>query len=454
MPSPRILARISALSLLAFLPPALGAQPPSTDPEIAELRRQLAELTHRLTELETSQAQTAQTAAQAARATDDTPKVTLDRKGLTVASADQNYSLTLDGLIQLDGRFYFDDPQDTDTFLVRRLRPSLRGTLYRDFDFRGQVEFAGSSVSVLDAWARYTYSPALRLKVGKMKTPVGLERLQSPADLFLAERGLASNLTPTRDIGAMVEGKAFDRVLEYQLGVFNGAGNNQNPNADFNSPKTVSVRFYLTPFAAATDSALAGLSFGLAGSYGDEAGQATPTQKTPGQETFFQYASGTTATGEHTRLNPQISYFYGPFGLIAEAIYDRQAFSRGGVEQTVDSWGWTIAPSYVLTGGKNTYKGVVLDKGAGLNEGGIGAWMVSARYAGMLIGEGAYAGVAASQLANPANTARTAQDFGLSVNWYPVPNLKVMLDYDHTTFSDGGYGPTEHALVTRVQVAF
>ncbi len=453
MPSLRVLSRISAFSLLALLSPTLGAQP-SSESEIAELRRQLAALSTRLAELESQQAVTAKAAEKAVNSTENTPKVTLGSKGLQVVSPGGDYSLRLDGLIQIDNRSYFGDPQDTNTFLVRRLRPSLRGTLFHDFDFRGQVDFAGSSVSLLDAWLRYTYSPALRVRVGKMKTPIGLERLQSPANLFLPERGLASNLTPTRDIGAELSGKLFDRVLEYQVGVFNGAGNNQNPNNDFNSPKTVSARAYVTPFAADNDSFLSGLGFGLAGSYGDESDQAPPTQKTPGQEVFFQYNSGVSATGEHTRINPQVGLFYERFGLIAEAIYDRQAFARGGEERTVCSWGWTVSPSYVLSGGTNTYKGVIVDKGASLHEGGIGAWMLAARSSGMLIGDEVYAGSAATQLANPATTARTAIDWGLSLNWYPNQNVKVMLDYDNTNFSDGGYGPTQHVLITRLQFAF
>ena len=43
----------------------------------------------------------------------------------------------LHGVLQVDNRSFFDDSgiQGNDGFLLRRARPILQGTLYRDFDF-------------------------------------------------------------------------------------------------------------------------------------------------------------------------------------------------------------------------------------------------------------------------------------------------------------------------------
>jgi phosphate-selective porin OprO and OprP len=45
----------------------------------------------------------------------------------------------------------------------------------------------------------------------------------------------------------------------------------------------------------------------------------------------------------------------------------------------------------------------------------------------------------------------------VGVNWYLNRDVKLMLDYDQTRFHDGAPGgdrPTEHAIMTRVQLVF
>ena len=76
-----------------------------------------------------------------------------------------------------------DDPlSDKDTFLIRRLRPQLAGTVFGLADFLFVPDFAGSQAVVFDAYADVHPTPFLRLRAGKFKSPLGLERLQSDPD--------------------------------------------------------------------------------------------------------------------------------------------------------------------------------------------------------------------------------------------------------------------------------
>ncbi len=456
MTSRKALSRVGALILLTLPTPYLWAQSGTAeDNEIATLREELAFLSARLQDLESKQATTAETAAEAEEKLSSLPDVSFGKKGVIIESADKDYKFRFDGVVQTDARFYPGTSGATDSFLVRRVRPSVRGTLFQDWDFRAQVELAGSSApSILDAFIRYTYSPELRVRIGNMKTGVGLERLQSPAVTIFNERGLASNLTPTRDLGIQLEGEFLDKQIGYQIGLFNGAPNNANPTADLNDPKTVSGRIFFEPWVNEKDSWLQGLGFGFAGSYGNEQNQGLPTQRSPGQLTFFQYNAGTTATGTHYRLNPQLYYFEDHFGIIAEAIYDNQQFGRGGVTQNVGTWGWSVSPTYVIHGGTNGYGGVKIGKGSALSKGGIGAWMIGARSAGILIGSNVFDGTAATQLASPTSQVRQAINFGGDISWYPEDNLRFTLSYDNTNYSQGYDRPTEHAIIARAQVAF
>ena len=95
--------------------------------------------------------------------------------------------------------------QANDTFLIRRFRPSLDGTLFSLVDFRMIPEFAGTVPDPRRLYRRSSLGMAA-VRAGKMKGPVGLERLQSDADLALLERALDQNLCSQRDVGVVSSG--------------------------------------------------------------------------------------------------------------------------------------------------------------------------------------------------------------------------------------------------------
>ena len=86
---------------------------------------------------------------------------------------------------------------------------------------------------------------------------------------------------------------------------------------------------------------------------------------------------------------------------------------------------------------------------------GPGAWELVARVDAWKIDDTVFH----HGLANPATQAEKALEWGVGVNWYINPFLKVMLDYNQTSFdggggADGGNRETEHLIGTRFQVAF
>jgi phosphate-selective porin OprO/OprP len=65
--------------------------------------------------------------------------------------------LKIRGLLQADGRFFAKSEtlQANDTFLIRRFRPAIEGTLFSIVDYRLIPEFAGT-VQILDAYVDLT----------------------------------------------------------------------------------------------------------------------------------------------------------------------------------------------------------------------------------------------------------------------------------------------------------
>ena len=113
------------------------------------------------------------------------------------------------------------------------------------------------------------------MRVGKFKPPVDLERLQSASDIVFAERALATNLAPNRDIGLQLSGEISGGVLAWQAGVFNGVPDLGNGDGDVSDAKDFAGRVFIQPFKTGS---LAGLGVGIAGTTGIERG----TTRRPG----------------------------------------------------------------------------------------------------------------------------------------------------------------------------
>ena len=145
------------------------------------------------------------------------PPVSVSEEGFVLSSESGDFRLQLRGYVQFDGRFYPGDDAGaaTDTFLLRRVRPILSGTVGKYFDFNLTPDFGGGSTVLQDAYIELRASPKLRVRVGKQKPPVGLERLQSATALTFVERSYPSSLLPSRDVGVQLTGPPWSegRVL-------------------------------------------------------------------------------------------------------------------------------------------------------------------------------------------------------------------------------------------------
>src|SRR5207244_10680653 len=121
--------------------------------------------------------------------------VSIGQNVFAFSSADTNFVLKIRGVLQVDSRTFLDDnPNATgnDGFLLRRARPIIEGTVFRDFDFQFIPDFGGNSTQIFDAWLNYRYRPGLQLKLGKFKSPIGLEQLQADVNLSFNERSLVT----------------------------------------------------------------------------------------------------------------------------------------------------------------------------------------------------------------------------------------------------------------------
>ncbi len=412
----------------------------------------------------------------------DSPRLTAGPSGFTFSSADTNFVLKVRGYVQADARFYVNDHSPVnDTFLLRRVRPIFEGTVFQNYDYRIMLDFAtginSSSANngfLQDGYLNVHYWPEFQIQVGKFKEPVGLERLQSGANLLFVERGLPTQLAPNRDVGVQLHGELFDGLLNYAAGVFNGVQDGASGDSDVaDDHKDIAGRLFVHPFRKTSIGPLQGLGFGVGASLGNQAGT-LPSYKTTGQQTFFSYPTGVgtnastanvSADGEHWRLAPQAYYYWGPFGVFGEYVISSQKLRRDAgapLFSTVHNRAWQVAASWFVTGERNSFTPVTPNYSLSLAENRWGALELAARYGELKFDDELFAAASpgGSPLFASSSSARKARSWGVGANWYLNKNIKLTLDYDQTQFDGGSLKPgtvtaqDERVIMSRVQFSF
>ncbi|MEO0317182.1 MAG: hypothetical protein RL404_859 [Pseudomonadota bacterium] len=495
------------LSRLLIATAVIAASPAQADDkaEIEKLRAQILELDQKLRVLDRKQELAAEDLAAKQKAA---PIVSAGDKGFAFKSADGQFEYKLRGLLQFDYRSFSGDayPDAIDGFLARRLRPTFEGTVFGNYGFRFTPEFGEGKSSVVDAYVDIKQVPEAQVRIGKFKPFVGLERLQGGADTKFIERSYVSNnILPNRDLGISVFGDVLNNKLSYAVGLFNGVADGAEATTaqDITSEKEYTARLFATPFAG-DGSALQGLGFGIATTYGNNIGTTSVdargrvsaissglgSYKTPGQaNTFFNYTSSVStntntvndfvlANGRHVRWTPQAYYYYGPLGVLAEYAESSQAVASYKANAswvysenksgTVESNAFQVAASWLLTGEDASFKGVKPLSPFRLGaDGGWGAIELVARYQENSIGKDA-----AHFADKQKGYALGAKTTGIGLNWYLNDASKLSVNYDYTQLKDvtaatsAGLGTpatvaknplsgtTEHLLVARYQLAF
>ncbi|HEY4368015.1 MAG TPA: porin [Steroidobacteraceae bacterium] len=424
---------------------------------------------------------------EATKAVAPAPVVKAGPKGFSFQSADGANVIRLKGTLHFDGHKFLDDsaPATADTWLFRRIRPTLEGTLNGIYDFRFTPDFAGGKTIILDAFLAARLRPWVTITVGKFKVPVGLERYVSANDLRFIERGFPTSLVPNRDLGVQLGGDFAGGAINYSIGYFNGVSdgtssdaNVPTPDADNDGKGDLAARVFLQPFLNSDNFALRGLGFGIAGTYVNSTGNPTstllPTYKTPGQQNFFSFRSfaaasgatpavnGTFADGKRVRVSPQAYYYLANFGVLGEYVQLSQDVSRltptaGTRSAALDNSAWQVQLAWFVTGEDETFKGFTPNTVFSLDNHTWGAWELVARYHELAVDDDAFTG-GANSFANPATAASKASAWGVGVNWYLNQNYKWSLNYDVTRFDGGAAGGAdradEKALFTRFAVGF
>jgi phosphate-selective porin OprO/OprP len=383
------------------------------------------------------------------------PLASAGADGFSVQNESGDFRLQMRGYVHFDGRFFTGDEGAlaVDNFLLRRARPILQGTVGRYFEFQLTPDFGGGTAVIHDAWLDFKPSSKLKVKVGKFKSPVGLERLQSATATHFVERAFPTAIVPNRDIGIQVHGELAGGVFAYAGAFVDGAADGGSLDGDLNDSKDLAGRLFLSPFKKG-DSAFKDLGFGIAGTTGKQTGP-LPAYRSGGQISVITLVTGVTADGTRNRYSPQLSLYSGRFGLLAEyAQSDSKVKKADGARVDLKAKAWQATATFALTADKASYAGLRPKKPFDPSKGQWGALEVVARVHELKLDPSAVD----DGLVDPARSPRKLSGWGVGLNWSLTRNVKQMADFNHVSFTGGAAAradrESENVFFIRTQLVF
>ena len=273
-----------------------------------------------------------------------------------------------------------DEPESPNSDFARR-RISVEGEIRGVVSFEVDAELDAEN-GWRDVYANYQQFGRVQVQGGQFKLPFSMDENTGPTNLDFVYRSLAARvLAPGRDRGMMVHGRVLDRIVRYELGLFDQDGRNartRNPER-VSGGRTFAGRVVAQPFRS-SKSVAADLQAGVAFTSTDVGlGLRGLRGLTTFEETFFD--PDLWVQGQRRRTGFEVRWRPGPFSVKSE--YVRVTTERRGqsVEDTdlspLVATGWYVSGTWAITGEKKT---------AGLSKprrpfmrGGLGAFEAAVR---------------------------------------------------------------------------
>jgi phosphate-selective porin OprO and OprP len=406
------------------------------------------------------------------------PEVTVPLKdGFKVKSQDGSFQAQPGALLQFDSAFYNDDNTDFSSGTeLRRLRLSLGGTLFSDWDYKVEADFAGTTqggatnnVIVTDAFVRYNGLKPFAVTAGNFKVPFSLEAVSSNKYITFMERGLPFAFLTLRRLGGMVSANGENWTAS--VGMFGDSVTSQNGDDE---GKQAAGRFTYAPFFQSDRVLHLGASGGWVSP--QQTGTGTRLDETArfrsrpesniisdslGENadlsrdgTTFGRSSGRLVdTGNirdvdfFTLFGAELAGVYGPFSAQGEYLRADVDRDTGGDPGFDGYYGYV---SWFLTGESRNYRP---DRGVfdilkprtpfSLKSGGWGAWEVALRYSAL-------------DLSDETVEGGEIDDLTFGLNWYPNDYVRLMANYVTVLQVDGGAhaGDDPDLFQIRAQVAY
>ena len=348
--------------------------------------------------------------------------------GLKVDSKDKKFKFG--GRIHID-HAYFSQNDDLDTAFgeleskdgteFRRARLFFSGVLYKNVEFKLQIDFAGGLARMKDAYIGVKNIPIIGIvRVGHIKEPLRFDALTSSKYITFMERAIPADLANERNNGILLMNDFLDDKLSVQAGVFRNADGFGN---DKEAAKDIAITSRITTLAINNEEKEQLLHFGFSYSYRKPDKEEYKISVRPKSHLVKKYISTGDISGVETVniTNFETAFTSGPLSLQGEYLRSSVKQEIIGISETYNFNNYYGQVSYFLTGEHRKYKNSYATFGRlkpknNFMDGGPGAWELALRYT-------------RTNLNSKSINGGEQSDITFGTNWYLNPATRIMFNY-------------------------
>jgi len=289
---------------------------------------------------------------------------------------------------------------------------------------------------VFDARLDIPFYQDSTLSIGKQKEPISMERLSSMVHLPMQERtAVADAMMASRNVGIVLSGTGFDRRTTWAGGVFNPWLDTGTSMGDTSTQ--LIGRGTVIPLESVNENSLFHLGAGVRYSNA-KSGIQYATEPEFNQAPLF-VDTGLLAAESTMLYDLEAAWRWGPLLLNGEFVMNQVEDATAG--DPVFS-GYYLMANYILTGEMRPYNkrsGLFLPVpiAKSVNDGGWGAWELSARYSNLDLNEGTV-------------TGGDMDVYSLGLNWWLSTSASVGINYRHIVLEDADGTGHSDGLMTRI----
>ncbi|OGT81899.1 MAG: hypothetical protein A3H91_02785 [Gammaproteobacteria bacterium RIFCSPLOWO2_02_FULL_61_13] len=409
-----------------------------------------------------------------AKKTDPESKASL-KEGIKFKSQDGAFQAQVGVYMHADSAIHSNDRTDfSNGTELRRGRLSVGGTAFSTWDYKFEADFAGSTlggstntVTVTDAFLRYTGFKPVTLTAGNFKVPFSLEAVGSAKYMTFMERGLPFAFLSTRRLGGMVGTNGDNWTLS--AGWFGDGITSQNADDEGNQlagratfapifgtdrvvhlgfsggwiepqhaagGKLETARFRSKPEANIISDGLVESSFltdANGNAFGLSSGRLVDTGSMGGDVSSYTLFGGELAT------------VLGPFSLQGEYIradVNRSAASDAGFDGFYAYGSWFITgESRAYRADKGVFDMLVPRKSFNLKSGDPGAWEIAVRYSNLDLNDEDIRG-------------GELNDLTVGLNWYINQYVRLSANYVSVLDVSGGAHDNDEPSIYEMRMQF
>ena len=359
-------------------------------------------------------------------------KIKLNKKGLQIETIDKQFKLKIGARMHADITSHSGDgeliKQGSAGTEIRRARIYIKGTVWKNFDYITELDFADNKTAIKDLFMTYSGLTGKEITFGHQKQAISMEVQESSNDIMFSERSLVYSLTaPLFDRALGLNFKAFSSNWSAQIGIY---GDSVPANKDNSNDEGWALTTRLT--YAPVNSKSQVLHLGTYAGFRTSNDNGSLLNSASGNQLELSYETTHMSNLKLTEakisnvknaliLGFEAAYMNGPFSLQGE--YARLKVNRYANTTALGFDAFYIQTGWTLTGESRSYKGsdgefkrLKPANDFSLGNKGWGAFEIAARLGG-------------NDLDSHDIQGGSEKGLTFAFNWYLNENVRIITDY-------------------------